>query len=86
MCTEYQEVCYDDIRYSVTEINRNFKIKVVGMNAGCPVERIVGVSGLMDEVGDNDIVNSLIERAFSVGADKVVCKLRRGLKIIFYSH
>lgn len=77
---------YQGLRYSVTEINLNFKIKVMRFDNGKLVERLVGVSGLIDEVGDKEIVNSLITRAFNSGKDKTVCKLRRGLKVIFFSH
>lgn len=77
---------YQGLTYSVTEINQNFKIKVMRFDNGKLVERLVGVSGLIDEVGDNEMVNSLITRAFRSGKDKTVCKLRRGLKVIFFSH
>lgn len=77
---------YQGLTYSITEINKNFKIKVMRFDNDKLVERLVGVSGLIDEVGDNEMVNSLITRAFRSGKDKTVCKLRRGLKVIFFSH
>lgn len=78
---------YQGLTYSVTEINMNFKIKVMRFDNGKLLqERLVGVSGLIDEVGNNEIVNSLIARAFNSGKDKTVCKLRRGLQVIFFSH
>lgn len=77
---------YPDIEFSTKEINLNFKIKVMRSDNGKLVERLVGVSGLIDEVGDNKIVNSLITRAFNSQTDKTVCKLRRGLKVIFFCH
>lgn len=77
---------YQGLKYSVTEINLNFKIKVMRYDNDKLIERIVGVSGLIDEVGDKKIVNSLIERAFKSKDVKIVCKLRRGLKVIFFSH
>lgn len=86
MDINYQEIYYDNLMFSTKEINRNFKIKVLGVNNGKPVERLVGVSGLVDEVGNHDIVNSLLTRAFKSKTDKIVCKLRRGLKIIFFRH
>ena len=82
----YQGIYYENIRFSTKEINMNFKIKVMGFNNGKEIEKLVGVSGLINEIGDNDVVNSLLERAFNSKSDKIVCKLRRGLKIIFYSH
>jgi hypothetical protein len=86
METEYQGIIYENIIFSTKEINRNFKIKVMGVNNGKSVERLVGVSGLIDEVGNYELVNSLLTRAFNSGTDKIVCKLRRGLKIIFFRH
>ena len=86
METDYQEIYYNNIKFTTKEINRNFKIKVMGMNNGQLVERLVGVSGLIDEVGNYDLVNSLLVRAFKSSTDKIECKLRRGLKIIFYRH
>lgn len=78
---------YQGLKYSVTEINLNFKIKVMRFDNGkLQKERLVGVSGLIDEVQDKKIVNSLITRAFNSGKDKTVCKLRRGLQVIFFSH
>lgn len=76
---------YQGLTYSVTEINMNFKIKVMKLDNGKLHERIVGVSGLIDEVGNIDLVNSLITRAFKSGAQKTECKLRRGMKVIFFS-
>jgi hypothetical protein len=86
METSYQGIYYDNIKYNTKDINRDFIIKVMGVNNGQPVERIVGVAGLIDEVGDHDIVNSLLTRAINSTTDRLVCKLRRGLKIIFYRH
>lgn len=86
METEYQGIVYENIIFSTKEINRNFKIKVMGVNNGKSVERLVGVSGLIDEVGNYELVNSLLTRAFNSRTDKIVCKLRRGLKIIFFRH
>lgn len=86
METEYQGSIYENIVFSTKEINRNFKIKVMGVNNGKSVERLVGVSGLIDEVGNYELVNSLLKRAFNSKTDKIVCKLRRGLRIIFFRH
>lgn len=78
---------YQGLTYSVTEINRNFKIKVMKFdNDKLVEERLVGVSGLIDEVENSELVNSLITRAFNSGKDKTVCKLRRGMQVIFFSH
>lgn len=76
---------YRGIDYKTKEINRNFKMKVIGVNKGNQVEKLVGVSGLVEEVGDIEVVNSILNRAFNSKENKIVCKLRRGLKVIFYS-
>ena len=80
----YNGIYYPDIQFSTKEINLNFKIKVMGENNGKQVERLVGVSGLIDEVGNKEIVNSFLKRAMDSGDDKIVCKLRRGMKVIFF--
>lgn len=72
--------------YSVTEINRNFKIKVAGYNNGTKkLNTLVGVSGLVKLIGE-ELANKFIKRAFENSLeDKTVCKLRRGLKVTFYN-
>lgn len=74
------------LNYSTTEINRNFKIKIYGMVDGKKVNTLVGVSGLIRLLdGAIDLINRLLNRAFSGMGDKVVCKLRRGVKVTFYA-
>lgn len=73
------------LNYSVSEINRNFKIKVFGRINGRKINTLVGVSGLLNLLdGAVDLVNRLLDRAFKSKGDKCVCKLRRGLQISFY--
>jgi hypothetical protein len=73
------------LNYSVSEINRNFKIKVFGRINGRKINTLVGVSGLLNLLdGAVDLVNRLLDRAFASTSDKCVCKLRRGLQISFY--
>lgn len=72
------------LKYTTREINHNYKIKVAGMFEGKKVNTLVGVSGLVKMVNDIELTNRLLDRAFSTMDDKVVCKLRRGLKITFY--
>jgi len=75
----------EQLNYSVSEINRNFKIKVFGRINGKKVNTLVGVSGLINILdGATDLVNRLLDRAFKSKGDKCVCKLRRGLQISFY--
>ena len=72
--------------YTVTEINRNWLIKVYGVDQnGNRINKLVGVSGLLQLIGV-DLAAKFITRAFRDMLDKVVCKLRRGLKITFYAH
>jgi len=73
------------LNYSTSEINRNFKIKVFGRINGKKINTLVGVSGLINLLdGAIDLVNRLLDRAFSSMGDVCHCKLRRGLKISFY--
>ena len=75
----------EQLNYSTSEINRNFKIKVFGRINGKKVNTLVGVSGLINILdGATDLVNHLLDRAFKSKGDKCVCKLRRGLQISFY--
>ena len=73
------------LAYSTSEINRNYRIKVYGLDEnGNKVNKLVGVSGLLQLVGDIALVNRLLKRAFGCLLDACICKLRRGLKITFY--
>lgn len=70
--------------YTTAQINRNFLIKVSGVNGeGKRLNTLVGVSGLLRLIGEK-LANNLLTRAFKCMLDKCVCKLRRGLKITFY--
>ena len=72
------------LKYTTRQINGNYKIKVSGMFEGSKINTLVGVSGLCRIVNDIALTNRLLERAFNCPDDKVVCKLRRGVKITFY--
>lgn len=54
------------------------------MYNGQKVNTLVGVAGLCRMVGDINLVNRLLDRAFDCMGDVQVCKLRRGLKVSFY--
>lgn len=72
------------LKYDTTEINRNFRIKVAGINAdGHKINTLVGVWGLQNLIGE-ELFGKFIERAFVSTEDVTVCKLRRGLKVSFY--
>ena len=68
------------LAYSTREINRNFRIKVSGVDGeGNKVHKLVGVSGAIALIGV-EMFNKLLKRAFSSVEDKCVCKLRRGIR------
>ena len=72
--------------YTVTEINRNWLIKLYGVDQnGNRINKLVGVRGLLELIG-LELAAKFVARAFRALLDKVVCKLRRGLKITFYAH
>ena len=60
------------LKYTSREVNRNFRIN-----------ELKGFTGFVGLVG-SELANNLLDRAFRSKADKVECKLRRGLKITFY--
>lgn len=72
------------LKYSVRDINHNFKIKVYGIYNGQKVDKLVGVSGFLAMVEDVELCNRLLDRTFKTMKDKEVCKLRRGIKFTFY--
>ena len=74
------------LKYTTKEINRNYKIKVSGIYEGSKVNTLVGVSGLLRMVGDIELTNRLLDRAFNDMTDCCVCKLRRGIRVSFYVH
>ena len=75
----------EQLNYSTSEINANFKIKVFGRLNGKKINTLVGVSGLLNLLdGAIDLVNRLLDRAFRSKGDVCHCKLRRGLQISFY--
>lgn len=78
------DVCYtalfDSHRSLVSYISRNFRIKVYGLGRNT----LVGIHGLLSLVGF-DLCYGFLERAYSSIDDKLMFKLRRGLKITFYS-
>lgn len=74
------------LKYTTRQINKNYKIKVSGLYDGQKVNTLVGVSGLLKIVNDIELTNRLLDRAFACMDDKVVCKLRRGIRVSFYVH
>lgn len=75
----------NSLTYSPKEINRNFRIKVAGVDAnGNKINKLVGVSGAIALIGI-ELLNKFLTRAFNTAEDVCVCKLRRGLKFSFYA-
>ena len=72
------------MNYSTKEINRNFRIKVSGVDQnGKRVHKLVGVAGAIALIGI-EMLNKLLKRALACMEDVCVCKLRRGIKFSFY--
>ena len=74
----------ENLIYSTSEINKNFRIKVFGYNAeGKKINTLMGVAGILALIGE-ELLNKFLNRAFGCMDDVCVCKLRRGLKVSFY--
>lgn len=76
---------YTGLNFSTRMINLNFRIKISGVDEnGKKINTLVGVAGLIKAIG-KELANKFIAKEFGKGMDKLICKLRRGLKISFYS-
>lgn len=75
------------LNYTTAYINRNYLIKVAGLNnEGRKINMLVGVSGMLSLIGV-ELANKFLGRAErDYNHDSTVCKLRRGLKVTFYRH
>lgn len=73
-----------DMKYPTIRINADFWIKVYGWIDGVKIDKLVGVRGLLELIGI-DLANKFLDKAYKSGVNKFVCKLRRGIKITFYS-
>ena len=74
----------ENLIFTTTEINKNFRIKVFGYNAdGKKINTLMGVAGILALIGE-ELLNKFLRRAFNSMDDVCVCKLRRGLKVSFY--
>ena len=70
--------------HTTSDINRNFKIKVFGfVEDDKKINTLVGVSGLIKLIGE-DLADKFTSKAMRSSGDKLVCKLRRGIKVTFY--
>jgi len=70
--------------YTSRQINRDFRLKVFGFLNGKKINMLVGVSGLLNLIGE-ELMEKQIARAYRSGKDVCVCKLRRGLQVSYYS-
>lgn len=76
---------YNGLNFSTRLINLNFRIKISGVDEnGKKINTLVGVAGLIKAIGI-ELANKFLAKAFDKGMDKLICKLRRGIKISFYS-
>lgn len=74
-----------ELKYTKAEINRNFRIKVNGLDCdGRKINKLVGVAGAVELIGV-ELLNKFLNRAFNCMGDCCVCKLRRGIKFSFYA-
>ena len=71
----------------ITEINKEFKIKVNGRNfVGPSISKMVGYEGLSEILANDPLTEKICRDALESPDDVFVRKLRRGLIIRFYSH
>ena len=72
------------LNYTTRDINRQYRIKVWGVNnEGNKINTLVGVSGLLELIGV-ELANKFMARRKKCMDDVCVCKLRRGLQVSFY--
>lgn len=72
------------LNYTTNYINSNYRLKVFGIdNNGKKINKLVGVSGLLELIGV-ELANKFLARREKCMDDVCVCKLRRGLQISFY--
>ena len=72
------------MKFTSRQINRDFRLKVFGFLNGKKINMLVGVSGLLNLIGE-ELMEKQIARAYRSGEDVCVCKLRRGLQVSYYS-
>ena len=70
--------------YTSRQINRDFRLKVFGFLNGKKINMLVGVSGLLNLIGE-ELMEKQLNRAYKSGMDVTFCKLRRGLQVSYYS-
>jgi hypothetical protein len=68
----------------VTSPTKDFRIKVSGQSGDQKVHKLVGMTGLLSLV-EFPVAENLIRRAYESTGDKCECRLRQGLKVVFYA-
>ena len=82
----YKTASFARFEMNVTNINRNFRIKVYGMVNGVKINKLVGVSGLLEILGGSvEKLVKMVLRALNAAADKCRCKIYGGASVTFYS-
>ena len=86
MNKNYLTKSYGEITLNTTTINRNFRIKVNGYVNGQKINKLVGVSGLLEILGGSwDKLVKFVLRAFNNLTDKCACKIYGGATVTFYA-
>ena len=81
----YTKSC-GEITLNTSTINKNFRIKVFGYVNGKKVNKLVGVSGLLDILGGCwDRLVRFFLRAFNSLTDKCACNIYGGAVVTFYA-
>lgn len=86
MNKKYYTNSLGEITLNTAIINRNFRIKVNGYVNGQKINKLVGVSGLLEILGGSlDKLVKFVLRAFNNLTDKCACKIYGGAKVTFYA-
>lgn len=86
MNKNYYTKTLGNVTMTTATINKNFRIKVFGLVDGVKVNKLVGVSGLLELLGGcwNRLVRFVL-RAMNDLNDKTVCKIYGGATVTFYA-
>lgn len=71
--------------YSSKKINGEFKLKVRGIFNGKKINTLVGVSGLINIIGE-EFAEKFTCKAFASMGDSATFKLRRGIQVTYYRY
>ena len=86
MNKNYMTKSLGEITLNTATINRNFRIKISGVVNGVKVNKLVGVSGLLEILGGSwQKLVKFVLRAFNSLTDKCACKIYGGAMVTFYA-